>query len=57
MKFDDTPEKLPKLEDDNALEDIDEFIDTVLLGYPPKNIWDDVWMTGETDDTGKEAPG
>jgi hypothetical protein len=51
--FDNTPDDLLRLthKQEHPLDDIDQFINTVLLGYPPKNVWDDTWMTGETNDT------
>ena len=51
--FDNTPEDMLRLthKHEHPLDDIDEFINTVLLGYPKRHPWDDVWMTGERNDT------
>jgi hypothetical protein len=35
--------------------DIDDFINEVILGNTPKNIWDDVWMIKERDETTPES--
>jgi hypothetical protein len=58
MGFDNTPEDMLRLthKHEHPLDDIDNFINNVILGYPTRHPWDDVWRTGETDDTRKEPP-
>jgi hypothetical protein len=41
---------------EHPLSDVDKFINEHLLGYPPKNIWDDSWMIGETNAQEQDLP-
>jgi hypothetical protein len=51
--FDNTPDHLLKLthKHEHPLDDIDSFINKVILGSQERHPWDDVWIRGETDDT------